>query len=270
MKAYRKHLSILPLLVVLLLAGVQETHGQAAPANNHNTTRSEKTVSAVADDDTNDETSAPAAQDYNSSRSNNGTVAGGPDNDCDGVCAEVRGTVQVERGSVLIVFEQEGRAPAHVRLVSEGAASAGSRAVSGDYNNSRSNNSRAADLDPTPIYMSINDGGIAAPASSANHNTTGSKKTRASSGTLEHTDDWIAARATASDSFFDITFVHVPTDVHSGKLTGVRMHSPFKVRATVAADGRFSVLLPPTPGTYRVVAQNGNGQTHRGHVTVLK
>ncbi len=205
MKAYHKHLSILSLLVVLVLAGVQGAHGQAlalndapadarvqvegltkqaaqrgdgfrlagrlcvddachkaAAANNHNTTRSNKTQPAAADD-----VGSTAAQDYNSSRSNRG------------LCC------------------------------------------------------------------------------------------------LEHTDDWIAARAASGDS--DLILERATT----GLPTGRRMHSPIKVtrsvdaatpylyKARVDADGGFVFENVP-PGDYLLFAGEGAGRAYLGHVTVLK
>ena len=248
---------------------------------NHNVTRSNKTL--------------PAA-------------ATGLDNDCDGVCGAVHGAVRLEGQQLVLIIDQAGGTFARVLLADGGEPD------------------RSAELDPTPIYMSINDGvhlvensaGVpgttTATAASQDYNSSRSNRTgRAADGTLEHTDDWIAARAaatvegegstgpaytkdlnsarsnvsslsarTTADSFFDVTFEHIPTDVHSGRLTGVRQHSPYKVRtavdaatpaiyrATLDASDSFTVLLPPAAGTYRVVVKDGRGQTYRGHVTVLK
>ncbi|MBT8399512.1 MAG: type VI secretion system tube protein Hcp [Rhodothermia bacterium] len=63
---------------------------------------------------------------------------------------------------------------------------------------------------PTPIYMSINDTGV--------------------KGSVEigGREDTVEVLEVAHD-------LHIPTDVHSGRLTGVRMHSPFKVRAAFDA-----------------------------------
>ncbi|MFQ5571549.1 MAG: Hcp family type VI secretion system effector [Rhodothermales bacterium] len=63
---------------------------------------------------------------------------------------------------------------------------------------------------PTPIYMSINDTGVA-----------GSVDIGGREGTVE-----------VLEVKHDL---HIPTDVHSGRLTGVRMHSPFTVRTAVDA-----------------------------------
>ncbi len=63
---------------------------------------------------------------------------------------------------------------------------------------------------PTPVYMSINDTGVA--------------------GSVE-----IAGREGTVEILECIHDLHIPTDVHSGKLTGVRMHSPFTVRAAFDA-----------------------------------
>ena len=63
---------------------------------------------------------------------------------------------------------------------------------------------------PTPVYMSINDTGVA--------------------GSVE-----IAGREGTVEILEVIHDLHIPTDVHSGKLTGVRMHCPFTVRAAFDA-----------------------------------
>ena len=167
-----------------------------------------------------------------------------------------------------------------------------------DYNSSRSNNSSRSSTNTT-----------AAPAN--NHNTTRSAfpptRSHVSDGALEHTDDWIAARAAATgdtsradqaarkttdpnkcyvtatdqlgtraaasgephDCWIILLAVdhgesdpHIPTDVHSGKLTGVRQHSPVKTSKPVDAatpyiykalvDGNGSFAFEGvTPGAYR-------------------
>lgn len=63
---------------------------------------------------------------------------------------------------------------------------------------------------PTPVYMNINDGGV-----------TGSVEIAGREGTVE------IIKIEHS--------LHIPTDIHSGRLTGVRQHSPFKVRAAFDA-----------------------------------
>ena len=70
-------------------------------------------------------------------------------------------------------------------------------------------------------------------------------------------------------------------DVHSGKLTGVRQHSPVKsskpvdaatpyiYKASVDTNGAF-VFEGVAPGAYQVCVQTGDRCEFRGHVTVLK
>lgn len=113
-----------------------------------------------------------------------------------------------------------------------------------------------------------------------------------SDGSQEHTDDWIAARA-ASDSGLDITLVSVSgrdeanaalacsrRDVHSGKLTGVRQHSPVRIKeidaatpyiykALVGDDGSFA-FENVEPGEYLIVASVNGDQGYLGHVTVVR
>ena len=117
-----------------------------------------------------------------------------------------------------------------------------------------------------------------------------------SDGSLEHTDDWIAARAASTGdagSGMVITLVSVSGqdeadevlacsrgDVHSGKLTGVRQHRPVRVKEIDAAtpyiykallgnDGSFS-FENVEPANYLVVATVDGNQGYVGHVTVLK
>ena len=63
---------------------------------------------------------------------------------------------------------------------------------------------------PTPVYMNINDTGIK-----------GSVAIAGREGTIE-----------VLEVDHDL---HIPTDIHSGKLTGVRVHGPMKVRAAFDA-----------------------------------
>lgn len=63
---------------------------------------------------------------------------------------------------------------------------------------------------PTPVYMNIDGGKV--------------------SGSVE-----IAGREGTIEILEVEHDLHIPTDVHSGKLTGVRMHSPFTVRAGIDA-----------------------------------
>ena len=108
-----------------------------------------------------------------------------------------------------------------------------------------------------------------------------SSRSHVSDGSLEHTDDWIAARAAASD--VEVSLVRVTEhgrDVHSGKLTGVRQHSPVKTshsvdaatpyiyKASVDGNGVF-VIEDVKPGEYQAVVLT-EGHEFRGHVTVLK
>ena len=61
---------------------------------------------------------------------------------------------------------------------------------------------------PTPIYMSINDGGVE-----------GSVEIAGREGTVE-----------IIEAHHD---VHIPTDIHTGASTGVRQHGRFSVRAAI-------------------------------------
>ena len=63
---------------------------------------------------------------------------------------------------------------------------------------------------PTPVYMSINDGAV--------------------KGSVE-----IGGRQDTVEVLEIEHSLHIPTDIHSGKLTGVRQHSSFKVRAAFDA-----------------------------------
>jgi type VI secretion system secreted protein Hcp len=63
---------------------------------------------------------------------------------------------------------------------------------------------------PTPVYMSINDTAV--------------------KGSVE-----IAGREGSIEVLVVDHELHIPTDIHSGRLTGVRQHSPMKVRAAFDA-----------------------------------
>ena len=81
---------------------------------------------------------------------------------------------------------------------------------------------------PTPIYMSINDTGVA-----------GSVEIDGRVGTVE-------VLSIDHD-------LHIPTDVHSGKLTGVRMHSPFTVRTAFDAATAYLYKACTEGETYDTV-----------------
>ncbi len=67
---------------------------------------------------------------------------------------------------------------------------------------------------PTPIYMSINDNSV--------------------KGSVE-----IVGREGTVEILEVIHNLHIPTDLHSGKLTGVRVHSAFTVRAAFDAAAPY-------------------------------
>lgn len=152
-----------------------------------------------------------------------------------------------------------------------------------DYNSSRSNNSNSQSSDTEDADT----GETSSQTVQANYNTTRSnhRRSHVSDGALEHTDDWIAARATAPGSLY-VALVPVEDkssvrDVHSGKLTGVRQHGPIKTakpvdaatpyiyKASVDTDGAF-VFEGVAPGAYQVCVVENDTITFRGHVTVLK
>ena len=82
---------------------------------------------------------------------------------------------------------------------------------------------------PTPVYMSINDAGVA-----------GSVEIAGREGTIE-----------VIEVDHDL---HIPTDVHSGRLTGVRMHSPFVVKAAFDAATPYLYKACTEGETYDTVS----------------
>jgi len=80
---------------------------------------------------------------------------------------------------------------------------------------------------PTPVYMNINDGGVA-----------GSVEIAGREGTIE-----------VVDVDHDL---HIPTDIHSGMLTGVRQHGQMVVRAAFDAA---------TPYLYKACTEGETFQT---------
>lgn len=212
----KSHFTVCHLMLALLLLFVVNT-SEAFGQINHNVTHSNKTQ----------------------------PVAGsGVDNDCDGACAQapsLRGSLHVSGDSVLLFIDQEGRAPVPVPLT----AASNAPAQAADVNSSRSNKGRAAKLDPTPIYLSIND----------------------------------AAFVSDPNPAFDIAFELIPP--REARTSGVRQHAPFKVRAAFDKSTPFlqrSAGMQQlafrveglAPGTYGVVVSDHQGRKHSGHVTLLK
>ena len=264
MKTSSKYARMRSLIILLaLMLGTADAFAQA----NHNVTRSNKTQ--------------PAA-------------GSGVDDDCDDVCTTLHGTLYRAGDDLLLALEHDGQPPTQVRLVRDGSSAA----------------------------------------------SAGTERTVAS-GSLEHTDDWVAARREAApEPSTGPASSQIPTDVHSGRSTGVRQHSPRTsitdptpiymtinddagavendptpiymtirdlgaaaacviqqdsparrrtagvrggidkatpklARATVGADGRFRIVIEGAPGAranadYCVVVADGQGNTYRGKVTLLK
>ena len=151
-----------------------------------------------------------------------------------------------------------------------------------DYNSSHSNN----------ISRSSTGNSNAADQTTAanNYNTPRSNKIQPvpqtfPAGSLEYTDDWIVAQAMAPGGLHVVLTPHdeksSATDVHSGKLTGVRRHSPVKsskpvdaatpyiYKTSVDTNGSF-VFEDVAPGTYLVYILKDARVSHRGKVTLLK
>ena len=199
------HNSALFALLLALTFGAFDSFAQA----NHNVTRSNKTQPIAA-------------------------PGGDCDDDCDGVT--VRGTLHREDGRLTIVFDAEGPVPAKARLAAT------------DYNSSRSNKRK--------------------------------ERRVASEGSLEHTDDWIAARATQSDTTgTDPTPIYM--SINDGGLAAPPPGTTFEItlersgkasqrfQGRVDEKGSFRIEGVPA-GSYRVLVQQRDGTRFRGHVTVLK
>ena len=262
MKPYHQRLSILLrrsaiLLLMTLFVGLQTVHGQQKTAPRAAPVVQQTTVKSTAPHDAANGADGPlrvegSVHDYTDS--------------------SVRLALHVtSTGDDKVTRKKPGRVTYSNITLEKSTTSR--TATAQDYNSSRSNNSS----------LSSTTGGSDATAPANDHNTTRSNRTRShvSDGALEHTDDWIAARATGSG--LDVTLVSVTThgrDVHSGKLTGVRQHSPVKTsrpvdaatpyiyKAAVDANGTFA-FEDVAPGEYRIVVLT-EGHEFRGHVTVLK
>ncbi len=280
MKAYNQRFSITTILLALtLFAGIQSAHGQQKTRHEAAHVFQQAAATTAQDTDSDDDgllriegsvhTSADASTRASSVKPIRMTLA-----------------LHVSSaGDDPVVRKRPGRTKySNVTLEKHTADSSQTKAQ--DYNSSRSNNSSAIHK-PHPGTGATR---RRATAPATDHNTTRSNRARShvSDGALEHTDDWIAARVAASGGLHVVLIpleeqdsnLHIPTDVHSGKLTGVRMHSPAKTakpvdaatpyiyKTSVDENGAF-VFEGVAPGSYqiRVLA---DGHEFRGHVTVLK
>lgn len=189
------------------------------------------------------------------------------DDDCDDACVDVvqlHGTLLRDTAGLAIIIDQEGGPPARVSLVREVTPASGSPAPA----------AAAAGVPPgTPRKR------VAAASQSAQR-----ERADVVIDEVRHNDDAVAARALVGDASVEVIFEPIPDEglLQQGRSTGVRMHSPFKVRAsldkatpllyhaTVAQDESVSVQLPYVPGTYRIVVRDRARNELRGHVTLIK